>query len=63
MKFIELYLRIQFLPHSKHSSPIIQTNWLMLAREIISGYNGNEKLLYKFVGKRRVGNVNDDGSV
>jgi hypothetical protein len=35
----------------------------MLAREIISGYNGNEKLLHKFVGKRRVGNVNDDGSV
>jgi len=42
---------------------IIQTNWLMLAREIISGYNGNGKLLHNFVAKRWVANVNGDGTL
>jgi hypothetical protein len=35
----------------------------MLAREIISGYNGNKELLHNFVVKRRVADVNDDGTL
>jgi hypothetical protein len=34
----------------------------MLAREIISGYNGNEKPLENVV-KRRVANFNGDGTL
>jgi len=35
----------------------------MPAREIISGYNGNEELLHNFVAKRGFANVNDDGTL
>jgi hypothetical protein len=35
----------------------------MLAGEIICGYNGNEKPLHNIVAKRRVANVDDDGTL
>ena len=36
---VELYIKIQFVPRSKHSISVIKTSQLMLYREIIAVYS------------------------